>query len=489
MVKLEQNGAAAGQPYKPTTMFDDDEPDAELDSILRMTSSTHPASLSFEMEVQQHKQPRAKWYHAAFHSVCAVVGAGVLGLPYAISYLGWAGGLSVLTALTLASMYTSYLLAALHEGHDGRRLNDYQAMGRAVLGRRVAAWTVAPVQNVLLVGLCITYSVAAGQSLKGLLGAECAGAGCAAGITPWILGFAALELAASQLPDIHAIWWVSLIGAAMSLAYTAIAGVVSCVDAARGAGQGREPGPGREQSAADAVFGVLNALGSIGFTFGGQGVLPEIQATLAVPPGQPSTLRPMMISVGVAYIVVIAAYYSVGVGGYAAYGTAVAPDVLLSLGGPVWLRRCANAAVVAHMAAAYQVFAQPVFALMEGAIAARRRPAVAAVGPSVAAPAPHSAAATPRALRLAVRSGFVAAVTLVAVLVPFFAEVMGIIASLGLIPMTFVLPCVMWLVSQQPRGAERALNYAIAGGCGVLAILALIGSTRNVIVQLKLKHG
>lgn len=30
----------------------------------------------------------ATWMHASFHTVCAVVGAGVLGLPHAFSYLG-----------------------------------------------------------------------------------------------------------------------------------------------------------------------------------------------------------------------------------------------------------------------------------------------------------------------------------------------------------------------------------------------------------------
>lgn len=31
----------------------------------------------------------AKWYYSAFHNVTAMVGAGVLGLPYALSELGW----------------------------------------------------------------------------------------------------------------------------------------------------------------------------------------------------------------------------------------------------------------------------------------------------------------------------------------------------------------------------------------------------------------
>ena len=31
----------------------------------------------------------AKWWYSAFHNVTAMVGAGVLGLPFAMSQLGW----------------------------------------------------------------------------------------------------------------------------------------------------------------------------------------------------------------------------------------------------------------------------------------------------------------------------------------------------------------------------------------------------------------
>lgn len=32
---------------------------------------------------------KAKWWYSAFHNVTAMVGAGVLSLPYAMSNLGW----------------------------------------------------------------------------------------------------------------------------------------------------------------------------------------------------------------------------------------------------------------------------------------------------------------------------------------------------------------------------------------------------------------
>ncbi|GMP79002.1 hypothetical protein CsSME_00034720 [Camellia sinensis var. sinensis] len=32
---------------------------------------------------------KAKWWYSTFHNVTAMVGAGVLGLPFAMSQLGW----------------------------------------------------------------------------------------------------------------------------------------------------------------------------------------------------------------------------------------------------------------------------------------------------------------------------------------------------------------------------------------------------------------
>ena len=83
-------------------------------------------------------------------------------------------------------------------------------------------------------------------------------------------------------------------GALMSCGYCGIAVVQSGLHVAR-------HGPAQrwthdELSAADKVFGVFNALGGVAFTFGGQAVLPEIQATLARPPSTEQTM--MRVSAG-----------------------------------------------------------------------------------------------------------------------------------------------------------------------------------------------
>lgn len=49
----------------------------------------------------------AKWWYSAFHNVTAMVGAGVLGLPYAMSELGW------YIRSCLRSLISKFLIAPL----------------------------------------------------------------------------------------------------------------------------------------------------------------------------------------------------------------------------------------------------------------------------------------------------------------------------------------------------------------------------------------
>jgi hypothetical protein len=51
----------------------------------------------------------------AYHSVTAMVGAGVLGLPAALAQLGWAGGIFFLLFSIWVSWYTYKLLVYMHE--------------------------------------------------------------------------------------------------------------------------------------------------------------------------------------------------------------------------------------------------------------------------------------------------------------------------------------------------------------------------------------
>ena len=78
---------------------------------------------------------------------------------------------------------------------------------------------------------------------------------------------------------------------------------------------------------------------------------------------------------------------------------------------------------------ALQVFAQPVFENIETLMTKNQ------VWPSK----------QPRLMRAVVRSLYVVMTTFVAICIPFFADLMGLIGAAGFTPMTFILPCVFWL--------------------------------------------
>ncbi|KAL1553317.1 Lysine histidine transporter 1 [Salvia divinorum] len=65
----------------------------------------------------------AKWWHSAFHNVTAVVGAGVLGLPYAMSQLGWGPGMAALVLSWIITLYSLWQMVEMHEMVPGKRFD------------------------------------------------------------------------------------------------------------------------------------------------------------------------------------------------------------------------------------------------------------------------------------------------------------------------------------------------------------------------------
>lgn len=65
------------------------------------------------------------------------------------------------------------------------------------------------------------------------------------------------------------------------------------------------------------------------------------------------------------------------------------------------------------------------------------------------------------------------------------AVLQGLIASIGLMPITFILPSLLWITSRRPRGFELWINVVIAGTSIILALLAFVGSMRNIIHDAK----
>ncbi|GLU02189.1 hypothetical protein SLE2022_194520 [Rubroshorea leprosula] len=82
----------------------------------------------------------AKWWYSAFHNVTAMVGAGVLSLPYAMSELGWGPGVVVLVLSWIITLYTLWQIVEMHEMVPGKRFDRYHELGQYAFGEKLGLY-------------------------------------------------------------------------------------------------------------------------------------------------------------------------------------------------------------------------------------------------------------------------------------------------------------------------------------------------------------
>ncbi|GLT43388.1 hypothetical protein SLA2020_173390 [Shorea laevis] len=418
----------------------------EIDDWLPITSSKH-----------------AKWWYSAFHNVTAMVGAGVLGLPYAMSELGWGPGVVVLVLSWIITLYTLWQMVEMHEMVPGKRFNRYHELGQHAFGEKLGLYIVVPQQLIVEVGVCIVYMVTGGQSLQKFHNTVCSS--CKSMKLTWfIMIFASVHFVLSHLPNFHSISAISLAAAAMSLSYSTIAWAASV---AKGVQPDVQYGY-KASSTAGTVFSFFGALGDVAFAYAGHNVVLEIQATIPSTPEKPSK-GPMWRGVILAYIVVALCYFPVSLIGYWMFGNSIEDNILISLEKPAWLIAMANMFVVVHVIGSYQVYAMPVFDMMETVLVKKLH-----FKPS-------------RMLRFIVRNIYVAFTMFVAITFPFFSGLLSFFGGFAFAPTTYFLPCIMWLAIYKPR--RFSLSWWTNWICIVLGVLLMIvapiGGLRLIIIKAK----
>ncbi|EFH63638.1 amino acid permease [Arabidopsis lyrata subsp. lyrata] len=407
----------------------------------------------------------AKWYYSAFHNVTAMVGAGVLGLPFAMSQLGWGPGLVAIIMSWAITFYSLWQMVELHEAVPGKRLDRYPELGQEAFGPKLGYWIVMPQQLMVQIASDIVYNVTGGKSLKKFVELLFPNLEHIRQ-TYYILGFAALQLVLSQSPDFNSIKIVSLLAALMSFLYSMIASVASI---AKGTHHRPSTYGVRGDTVASMVFDAFNGIGTIAFAFAGHSVVLEIQATIPSTPEVPSK-KPMWKGVVVAYLIVIVCYLFVAISGFWAFGDLVEDDVLISLERPAWLIAAANFMVFIHVIGSYQVFAMIVFDTIESYLVKTLK-----FAPSTT-------------LRLVARSTYVALICLVAVCIPFFGGLLGFFGGLVFSSTSYFLPCIIWMIMKRPKRysvhwwCSFLIQIAIVTGI-LIAILAPIGGMRHIILS------
>ncbi|TXG54798.1 hypothetical protein EZV62_020054 [Acer yangbiense] len=183
----------------------------------------------------------AKWWYSAFHNVTAMVGAGVLGLPYAMAQLGWQSsthifsiefflihfvskgpGVAILVLSWIITLYTLWQMVEMHEMVPGKCFDRYHELGQYAFGEKLGLYIVVPQQLVCEVATCIVYMVTGGKSLKKFHDTVCSSCKDIK-LTYFIMIFASVHFVLSHLPNFNSISGVSLAAAVMSLSYSTVA--------------------------------------------------------------------------------------------------------------------------------------------------------------------------------------------------------------------------------------------------------------------------
>ncbi|OVA05025.1 Amino acid transporter [Macleaya cordata] len=405
---------------------------------------------------------QAKWWYSAFHTVTAMVGAGVLSLPYAMAYLGWGPGTLVLVLSWCITLFTIWQMIQLHElVPGGTRFDRYYELGQHAFGPKLGPWVVLPQQLIVQIGCDIVYMVTGGKCLKKFMEIACTDC-TRLKQSYWICIFGSIHFFLSQLPNFNSVAGVSLAAAIMSLSYSTISWV-GCLS--RGQIENVSYAY-KKTTSADYMFRVFNALGEISFAFAGHAVVLEIQATIPSTPSKPSKI-PMWRGARTAYFITAICYFPVAMIGYWAFGNVVEDNLLLALKRPEWLIAAANLMVVIHVIGSYQVYAMPVFDMLENLMVKRFK--------------------FPRGfpLRLITRSTYVALTLFVGVTFPFFGDLLGFFGGFGFAPTSYFLPCIMWLAIKKPRRFSRSwfINWACIFVGMFIMFASTIGGLRNIIID------
>ncbi|KAG8054691.1 hypothetical protein GUJ93_ZPchr0001g29526 [Zizania palustris] len=284
----------------------------------------------------------------------------------------------------------------------------------------------------------------------------------------FVLIFGVFMMTLAQMPSFHSLRHVNLISLVLCLAYSfcAVAGCIYLGTSDRTARRDYSITGNTHHR----VFGVFNAIAVIATTYG-NGIIPEIQATVAAP-----VTGKMFKGLCLCYAVVVTTFFSVAISGYWAFGNQ-AQGTLLSnfmVDGraiiPEWLLLITELFTLLQLSAVAVVYLQPTNEVLEGLLSD---------------PKAGQYAARNVVPRLLSRTVAVALGTTIAAMVPFFGDMNALIGAFGFLPLDFAVPAVFYNLTFKPskKGVVFWLNTTIAVVFSALAVVASVAAVRQIILD------
>ncbi|KAG9455406.1 hypothetical protein H6P81_008310 [Aristolochia fimbriata] len=427
------------------------------------------------------------------HIITAVIGSGVLSLAWSVAQLGWIAGPVSMLFFAIVTYVSSFLLSDCYRTPNpvtGKRNRSYVDAVKIYLGKK-HRFCCGLLQFINLCGCGIAYTITTSISMRAIQKSNCYHkeghqASCSYGHSFYMLLFGTIQIVTSQIPDFHNMVWLSIIAAIMSFSYSSIGfalGLAKVIENGRIKGS---VGGVTQVSAAHKLWSVTQAIGDIAFAYPYSTILLEIQDTLKSPPAENRTMKKAsMISIFITTFF----YLCCGCFGYAAFGNDTPGNLLTGFGffEPFWLIDIANVCIVIHLVGGYQVYSQPVFAGVERWVS-EKYPESEFVNRFYTVKAPFFPVYRVNPLRLCFRTAYVCFTTAIAIVFPYFNQVLGVLGSLNFWPLTIYFPVQMYFVQRRiGRWTEKwVVLQMFSVVCLLVSVVSLIGSVEGLITA-KLK--
>uniref|UniRef100_A0A7N0ZW11 Amino acid transporter transmembrane domain-containing protein n=1 Tax=Kalanchoe fedtschenkoi TaxID=63787 RepID=A0A7N0ZW11_KALFE len=430
---------------------------------------------------------------ASAHIITAVIGSGVLSLAWAIAQLGWIAGPLVMLAFSMVTCFCSALLVNCYRSPDpvsGKRNYTYMDVVKANLGgAQIQLCGLS--QYVNLFGITVGYIITASISMAAIKRSNCFHrngheAGCHTSNSLFMVIFGCIQVFLCQVPNFHKLSGLSILAAVMSFTYSSIGVGLSVARVAGGGGGDVRTSltgvtVGADVSGMEKAFNTFQAIGNIAFAFTFSNILIEIQDTLRSSPPENQVMKKASY-IGVSVTTFF--YLLCGLMGYAAFGNSAPGNFLTGFGfyEPFWLVDLANFCIVVHLVAAYQVFCQPIFAFVENKCQSWW-PESRFISETHPVSLPLCGAFSVSLFRLAWRTAYVVVTSVLAMMFPFFNEVLGLIGATAFWPLTVYFPVEMYIAQAKvPRFSSTWVWLKILSWCClVVSLLAAVGSIQGLV--------
>ncbi|PIA54800.1 hypothetical protein AQUCO_00900995v1 [Aquilegia coerulea] len=413
---------------------------------------------------------KGSWIHAGYHLTTSIVAPPLLSLPFAFSSLGWIGGVVCLIIGGLVTFYSYNLISLVLEHHAqlGRRHLRFRDMAHDILGPRWGRYYVGPIQFAVCYGAVVGCTLLGGECMKSIYLISSPDGNMK--LYEFVVIFGGLLLILAQVPSFHSLRHINLISLLLCLAYStcATAGSIYIGSSSKGPSKDYSINGTNE----NRMFGVFNAIAIIATTFG-NGIIPEIQATLA-----PPVKGKMFKGLCICYTVVTITFFTVAISGYWAFGNQAEGIILTNFMDnaksllPKWFLLMTYALTLLQLSAVAVVYLQPTNEVLER---------------TLADPKKHQFSVRNVLPRLVSRTLSVAIATTISAMLPFFGDINSLLGAFGFIPLDFVLPVIFFNVTFRPskRGLIFWLNTTIAVVFSVLGVLAAVAAVRQITLDAK----